>query len=116
MVLEEVCNHLSISSHSFDLDSVHNANTAADRRPMTVFGRLFRFTASLLPGFIKGPIVRRLQTKGVNVYKMPVLSSKAPAKRTITDEQRALLAEGVNADLALLEKSTGFDCSKWIIE
>ena len=29
-VLEEVCNHLSISSHSFDLDSVHNANT---RRP-----------------------------------------------------------------------------------
>ena len=50
------------------------------------------------------------------MYKMPVLSSKAPAKRTITDEQRALLAEGVNADLALLEKSTGFDCSKWIIE
>ena len=53
MVLEEVCNHLSISSHSFDLDSVHNANTAADRRPLTAFGRLFRFTTSLLPGFIK---------------------------------------------------------------
>jgi len=115
-VLEEVCNHLSISSHSFDLDSVNNANTAADRRPMTVFGRLFRFAASLLPGFIKGPIVRRLQARGVNVYKMPVLSSKAPAKRTITDEHRALLAEAVNADLALLENSTGFDCSKWIIE
>jgi len=63
MVLEEVCNHLSISSHTFDFDSVHNANTAADRRPMTVFGRLFRFTVSLLPGFIKGPIVRRLQTR-----------------------------------------------------
>ena len=116
MVLEEVCNHLSISSHSFDLDSVHNANTAADRRPMTVFGRLFRLTASLLPGFIKGPIVRRLQARGVNVYKMPVLSSKAPAKREITDVQRNLLAKEVNADLALLEESTGFDCSKWHIQ
>ena len=115
-VLEEVCNHLSISSHSFDLDSVHNANTAADRRPMTVFGRLFRFTASLLPGFIKGPIVRRLQARGVNVYKMPVLSSKAPAKREITDVQRNLLAKEVNADLALLEEATGFDCSKWHIQ
>ncbi len=116
MVLEEVCNHLSISSHSFDLGSVHNANTAADRRPMTVFGRLFRFTASLLPGFIKGPIVRRLQARGVNVYKMPVLSSKAPAKREITDVQRNLLAREVNTDLALLEESMGFDCSKWHIQ
>ena len=116
MVLEEVCNHLSISSHSFDLDSVHNANTAADRRPMTMFGRLFRFTASLLPSFIKGPIVRRLQAGGVNVYKMPVLSSKAPAKREITEAQRNLLAKEVNADLALLEESMGFDCSKWYIQ
>jgi hypothetical protein len=116
MVLEEVCNHLSISSHSFDLGSVHNANTAADRRPMTVIGRLFRFTASLLPGFIKGPIVRRLQTRGVNVYKMPVLSSRAPSKREITEAQRNLLAKEVNADLALLEESMGFDCSKWYIK
>ena len=116
MVLEEVCNHLSISSHSFDLDSVHNANTAADRRPMTVFGRLFRFTASLLPGFIKGPIVRRLQARGVNVYKMPVLSGRAPAKREISDVQRNLLAKEVNTDLALLEESMGFDCSKWHIQ
>ena len=115
MVLEEVCNHLSLSSHSFDLDSIHNANTAADRRPMTLFGRLFRFMASLLPGFVKGPIVRRLQSRGVNVYKMPVLSSKAPAKREISNEQRSLLAAKVNADLALLEESMGFDCSKWYI-
>ena len=116
VVLEEVCNHLSLSSHSFDLDSIHNANTAADRRPMTLFGRLFRFIAGLLPGFVKGPIVRRLQSRGVNVYKMPVLSSKAPAKREISNEQRGLLAAKVNADLALLEESMGFDCSKWYIQ
>ena len=47
---------------------------------------------------------------------MPVLSSKAPAKREITDVQRNLLAKEVNADLALLEEATGFDCSKWHIQ
>jgi len=116
VVLEEVCNHLSLSSHSFDLGSVHNANTAADRRPMTVFGRLFRFTVRLLPSFIKSPIVRRLQSRGVNVYKMPILSSNAPPKKDISEQQRALLSSDVNADLTLLEESTGFDCSKWHIQ
>ena len=116
VVLEEVCSHLTISSHSFELDSVHNANIASDRRPITAFGRLFRFIASLLPNFIKNPIVRRLQSRGVNVYKIPVLSSEAPPKREITEQQRELLAADVNADLVLLAESTGFDCSKWHIQ
>lgn len=116
VVLEEVCSHLTISSHSFELDSVHNANIASDRRPITAFGRLFRFIAGLLPNFIKNPIVRRLQSRGVNVYKIPVLSSEAPPKREITEQQRELLAADVNADLVLLTESTGFDCSKWHIQ
>ena len=52
----------------------------------------------------------------MNVYKMPVLSSKSPAKREITEVQRNLLVKEVNADLALLEESMGFDCSKWHIQ
>ena len=114
-VLTEVCAHLGVDEYAFDFDAVHNANTAADRRPITFFGRIFRFTASLLPGFLKGPIVRRLQARGTNVYKMPVLSSEAPEKRVISDAQRALLAEQVNADLTLLEGATGFDASGWRI-
>ena len=66
--------------------------------------------------FIKNPIVRRLQSRGVNVYKIPVLSSEAPPKREITEQQRELLAADVNADLVLLAESTGFDCSKWHIQ
>jgi len=114
-VLAEVCAHLGVDEYAFDLDAVHNANTAADRRPITFFGRVFRFTAGLLPGFLKGPIVRRLQARGTNVYKMPVLSREAPEKRVISDAQRALLAEQVNADLTLLEGATGFDASGWRI-
>jgi hypothetical protein len=47
---------------------------------------------------------------------MPVLSSRAPSKREITEAQRNLLAKEVNADLELLEESMGFDCSKWYIK
>ena len=115
-VLEDVCNHLLVDSHSFNFDLVKNANTAADRRPITAFGRIFRFSAGLLPGFIKAPIVRGLQSRGINVYKLPVLSAKSASKRAITEEQRALLAPEINADLELLEESMGFDCSKWHIQ
>ena len=115
-VLEEVCNHLSVPSHSFNFNLVNNANTAADRRPITAFGRMFRFAAGILPNLIKVPIVRRLQSRGINVYKLPVLSAKSTSKRTITEEHRALLAPDINADLELLEESMGFDCSKWHIQ
>ncbi len=115
-VLKEICEHIGVDDYAFNLEMVHNANVASDRRPITLFGRLFRGVASLLPNFVKGPIVKRLQRKGVNVYKMPVLSSKAPEKREITDEQRLLLSESVNADLALLEELTGFSNSDWWIQ
>jgi hypothetical protein len=115
-VLEDVCNHLSVPSRSFNFNLVKNANTAADRRPITAFGRMFRITAGLLPGFIKAPIVRGLQSRGINVYKLPVLSAKSASKRAITEEQRALLAPDINADLELLEDSMGFDCSKWRLQ
>jgi hypothetical protein len=115
LVLAEVCSHLKLAAHTFDLDAVHNANVAADRRSITIFGRIFRFTASLLPRFIKRPIVMRLQSRGVNVYKMPVLSREGPAKREIGDAQRSLLVEEVNADLNLLEDLTGFNVDHWRI-
>ncbi len=115
-VLKEICEHIGVDDYSFDLDIVHNANVASDRRPITLFGRLFRGVANLLPNFVKRPIVRWLQRKGVNVYKLPLISSKAPEKREITNQQRVLLAEKVNADLSLLEELTGFSNPDWLIQ
>ena len=115
-VLEDVCNHLSVTPHSFDYDLVKNANRATDRRTITVMGRIFRFAFRLIPNFIKGPIVKGLQSRNFDVYALPVLSVKSKRKRNITEEQRALLASDINADLKLLEESTGFDCSKWHIQ
>ena len=115
-VLQDVCNHLSVTPHSFDFDLVKNANRATDRRTITVMGRIFRFAVRLIPNFIKAPIVKGLQSRKFDVYALPVLSVKSKRKRSITEEQRALLAPDINADLKLLEESTGFDCSKWHIQ
>jgi len=116
VVLNEVCEHLGVSSHSFDLGAVHNTNSASDRRPITLLGQFFRFAASLLPNFIKGRIVKKLQARGTNVYKMPILSSEAPPKREISEREREILAPEVNADLSILEDLVGFDASKWRIK
>ncbi|MGB2334526.1 MAG: sulfotransferase domain-containing protein, partial [Candidatus Poseidoniaceae archaeon] len=115
-VLEDVCNHLSVAPYSFDFDSVKNANTAAKRRPITVIGRTFRFAVGLVPNFITSPIVKWLQSRDFDVYKLPVMSVKPTPKRSITEEQRTLIAPEINADLKLLQDSTGFDCSEWYIQ
>ena len=106
---KKFADHLSVTPYSFDFDLVKNANTVAERRPITMMVGYF-FAAALLPNFIKAPIVRRLQSRDIDVYTLPVLSAKTKPKRAITDEQRALLAPEINADLKLLEESTGFDC------
>ena len=130
--------------YSFDFDLVKNANTAAERRPITMMGRLFRFAAALSPSypFIKAGQPERCRRDTpvsgcsaiaifewgdvfgaqTDVYTLPVLSAKTKPKsgavwqpsERITDEQRALLVENINADLKLLEESTGFDCSKCV--
>ena len=116
VVLEEVCRHLSVNSFDFDLDLVKKANTAAARRPISGIGRIFRYFVRLVPKFITNPIVKRLQSRNFDVYNLPILSAKSTPKKTITEEQRGLLAPEINADLKLLQESTGFDCSKWYIQ
>ncbi len=115
-VLEEVCKHLSVTSHDFDFDLVKKTNTAAQRRPISSIGRVFRFFVRLVPNFITAPIVRSLQSRDFDVYNLPVLSGKSTPNKTITEEQRAILAPAINADLKLLEESMGFDCSNWYIQ
>ena len=112
-VLSEVVEHLGLASHEFDLAAVHNANIAEDRRPLTLFGRVFKFTAALIPNFIKRPVVSTLEGRGVNVYKMPVLSRARSIRRRAGAEHYAMLGEEVRNDLESLEDLTGFSTAHW---
>ena len=113
VVLSEIVEHLGVAKFDFTLSSVHNANTAADRRPITLFGKLFKGVASVIPGIIKGPIVKSLQSRGVNVYKLPVLSSKRKGRDGPSEADMVAMKEDVRADLDVLEEVTGFDASIW---
>jgi hypothetical protein len=115
-VLAEVAEHFGVEAFDFDLHQVHNANTADDRRPLTFFGRGFRLVASMVPKFLKGPLVSMLQKRGVNIYKMPVLSKRRMVRGIPDTSELGALTEELRADLELLEGLTGFDTSAWRIE
>jgi len=114
-VLKEVVGHLGLPMFDFDLGSVHNANTAADRRPITLFGKVFKGIVAVIPGIIKRPIVKSLQGRGINVYKLPLLSRKRKEREVPSELDLAPLKADVLADLVVLEEVTGFDASTWIV-
>jgi len=114
VVLSEVVGHLGLPIFDFNLGSVHNANTAADRRPITVLGKVFKGVAAVIPGIIKRPIVKSLQGRGINVYKLPILSRKRIGREGPSELELDQMKADVLADLGVLEEVTGFDVSTWI--
>lgn len=113
-VLGEVILHLNLDEFEFDFDSVRNANTAGDRRPLTLFGTVFKGFASLIPGIVKRPLVSYLQSRGINVYKMPVLSSHREKRGGPSESEMVQMREEVRQDLSVLAGLTGFDISNWL--
>jgi len=113
-VLTEVLEHVGVDAYDFDLAAVHNANTAGDRRPLTLFGRVFKGVASLIPGIVKRPLVSSLQSRGINVYKMPVLSSQRREREEPNELQMVQMREDVRQDLSVLTELTGFETSNWL--
>ncbi|MCH2268894.1 sulfotransferase domain-containing protein [Candidatus Thalassarchaeum betae] len=112
-VLSEVEEFLGLDSNQYDLDPAKHANRASDRRPLTGVGRLVRAGFSLVPGFVKGPIVSRLQARDINIYAAPVMSRKA-ASYSAGQEHYAVCGEGLCEDLRLFESLTGFATEHWI--
>ena len=113
-VLVEILEHLGMDAYDFDMTEVHNANTAMDRRPLTLFGRGFRFAAALIPGFLKQPLVSSLQGKGVNVYKLPIISKARPTRVVPTPEQCVEMNDEVTDDIEKLERITSFPVKQWL--
>ena len=70
----------------------------------------------MVPRFLKGPLISMLQKRGVNIYKMPVLSKGRIVREVPDISELGALTEELQADLELLEALTGFDTSAWRIE
>ena len=111
--LQKIEHFLGLDPHNYDLEMIKNANKASDRRPLTPFGNILKKIFSSTPRFLKGPIVKRLQNRGINIYSAPIISSKGKPHQ-ITSSHYLVCQGEIMDDLVLFESITGFSTKKWI--
>ncbi len=115
LILKSIEKFLGIESGDYDIDANRHSNSAASRRPMTNTGKTIKMVFSLIPSFLKKPIVERLQSVDFNIYNLPLLSRKG-ISHSINSSHYNICGKELIKDLELFEKLTDFDTSKWLEE
>ena len=108
-VLKEVCNHIGVSEYSFDLGLVKDHNLASQRRTINTIGRFVKNSARILPQGLREMIARKLQNRGINIYRTKFFSTRTSGSRVITDSERELVRQSLVEDQYLLEELTGLN-------
>ena len=111
--LQKIEQFLELEPYNYDLEMIKNANKASDRRPLTLVGNVLKNIFSSIPNFLKSPIVKRLQNRGINIYSAPIISSKGNPHE-ITNLHYLVCHEEIMNDLMLFESITGFSTKKWL--
>ena len=111
-ILERIEHFLGVESIEYKIDENRHSNSAASRRPITRAGKVTRRLFSVIPNFIKNPIVVKLQKRDFNIYNLPLLSKKGIAY-SLDSKHYDICGEELIRDLELFEKLTAFDTSKW---
>ncbi len=112
-VLRELEQFLGLSHHEYNIDMSRNSNSASRRRPMSAIGKTVRLVFSLVPELIKGPVVRVLQKRDLNIYNAPILSSAVPQLKP-QEEHFRICEKTVSEEVQLLSKLTGFESKGWM--
>lgn len=112
-ILREIETFLGLGKHEYDLNMNRHSNSANRRRPISKIGSLVRGIFSLIPSFVKTPIVRLLQSRDLNIYSAPILSRKVPQLSPKEKHFRLCLPE-ITQEMDLLTELTGFDTSNWV--
>ena len=112
-VLSELEQFLGLSHHEYNIDMSRNSNSASRRRPMSAIGKTVRLVFSLVPELIKGPVVRVLQKRDLNIYNAPILSSAVPQLKP-QEEHFRICEKTVSEEVQLLSKLTGFESKGWM--
>ena len=92
-----------------------HANSAKARRPLSWAGVAAKSLFSLIPNFLKRPIVRYLQKRDWNIYRFPILSRKG-FFQALNDDHYRSCGEELREDLVYFGSQTGFDVSAWVNE
>ena len=111
-ILGRIEEFLEIESHDFEISPSRHSNSASSRRPITSVGKLTRSLFSFIPKSVKGPIVRMLQKRDLNIYNFPLLSSKGITNK-INSSHFKICGNQLIEELELFESLTEFDTSHW---
>jgi len=79
---------------------------------MTLVGKVTRLLFSIIPSFVKKPIVEKLQKRDFNIYNLPLLSKKG-VTHSLNSKHYNTCGKEILQDLELFEKLTDFDTSQW---
>lgn len=112
LVLEEIGSFLEISNFEYELNPKQLANRSSDRRRTNFVGKVMKTTFSLIPKFIKRPVARRLQKRGIDIYSSRISSHKTP-KHSLAEKHYSICAKLVLEELKYFEMITGFDTNAW---
>ncbi len=111
-VLGELDEFLGLSRHDYNIDMKRESNSASTRRPMSAAGRIVRTFFSYVPNLLKGPIVRILEKRNLNIYKAPILSKSVQVLKPQNEHYR-ICNKTVSEEVQLLSKLTGFEPKGW---
>jgi len=111
-VIREIEEFLGIDEWNYDLRMDRHANSAASNRRVSLLGRAAMLFFSLIPRMIKSPIVRFLQGRDWNIYRLPILSVKGEYV-PLGKLHYLTCGEELCEELGLFGRLTGFDHSQW---
>ena len=111
-VVREVESFLRIEEWDYDVNMDRHANLASSNRKTTAVGTLVKFVFSLIPKFVKSPIVKSLQRRDWNIYRLPVLSTEEEYM-PLGDQHYSTCGEDLCDEISLFGGLTGFDHSDW---
>ncbi len=111
-VLREVEGFLGIEEWEYNVNMDRHANSASSNRKTTGIGTLVMFGFSLIPNFVKSPIVKFMQRRDWNIYRLPVLSTEGEYI-PLDDRHYSACGEELCDEISLFGSLTGFDHSVW---
>jgi hypothetical protein len=112
VVLRELEGFLGIEEWNYDLNMDRHANAASSNRKKTAVGTMVMFCFSLIPNFVKSPIVKFLQRRDWNIYRLPILSSEEEYV-PLSDEHYSACGGELCEEISLFGSLTGFDHTDW---
>jgi hypothetical protein len=112
-VLIEINNFLMITPYQYETSTSKHANSASSRGPITIIGKSVRLFFSLVPKIIKNPIVKSLQRRDLNIYRIPLMSKRAKVV-SVGPEHYSTCANRIHSDLEVFKSLTNFDTKSWL--